>query len=279
MVELNIHMSENASSADNQQETCSQAGILRDYTSNTIDFSPELVELIAMLYTDGGVSRHGVESWRIYFTNSSLAAIRLFVDRVSTIFRIVPDRIQVKKRYGIHYLARVTSKEIGSYLVGTFGTFRTLRLDNGDYPPTQLPLHEIIKNDLIGTFLRVVFSMDGGVKFYVGKETNGKSSLRKNVSLACHHPILRKQYCYLLEQLGIHATNVEHDSVIRIQGENKVRAFAEKVGFIDGIKVTYHSRYWVGREKNEVLRLMLESYDNPRHFLELFNGNDIVRTA
>lgn len=272
-------LSENASSADNQQETHLRMGILRDYTSNTIDFSPELTELIAMLYTDGGVSRHGVDSWRIYFTNSSLIAIKLFVDRVSTIFKIAPERIQVKKRYGIHYLARVTSKEIGSYLVDTFGTFRTLRFDNGDYPPAQLPIDKIIQNNLIGIFLRTVFSMDGGVKFYAGKEKNGRRSLRKNVSLACHHPVLRKQYCYLLQQLGIHAANIEHDNVVRIQGENKVKAFAEKVGFIEGITVTHHSRYWVGKEKNEVLKLMLESYDNPSYFLEMLSGNDIVRTA
>src|SRR3989338_3510707 len=266
--------SENASSADNQQETCQQAGILRDYTSNTIDFSSELIELIAMLYTDGGLSRHGVDSWRIYFANSSLTAIRLFVDRMSTIFKIASERIQVKKRYRIHYLARVTSKEIGRYLADTFGTFRTLKFDNGDYPPAQLPIDKIIENNLTGIFLRVVFSMDGGVKFYAGKEKNGKRSLRKNVSLACHHPVLRKQYCYLLQHLGINVANIERDNVIRIQGENEVRTFAEKVGFIKGIKVTHHSRYWVGKEKNEVLKLMLESYDNPSYFLEMLSGND-----
>ena len=49
--------------------------------------------------------------------------------------------------------------------------------------------------------------------------------------------------------------------------------FAEKVGFIEGIEVTNHSRYWVGKKKNDVMKFMLESYDNPSYFLKLFNNN------
>ena len=273
-------MSKNVSRAENQQETHYQMGILRDYTSDTIRFSPELATLLAFLFTDGGVSKHGVESWRIYFTNSSLSAIKLFVKCMTNIFGIASKRIQVKKRYGIHFIARVTSKEIGKYLVDTFGTFRTLRFEDGSYPSTRLPLDELIKSNLIPSFLRVVFSIDGGVKFYAGKESNGKYSLRKNVCLACYHPILREQYCFLIKKLGIDAANIHADNVIRIQGEKSVRAFAENIGFIKGVTVTNHSRFWVGKEKNEVLRCLLESYENPRHFLKLFtNSNDIVRTA
>ena len=242
-------MSKNVSRAENQQETHLKMGILRDYTSDTIRFSPELATLLAFLFTDGGVSKHGVESWRIYFTNSSLSAIKLFVKCMTNIFGIASKRIQVKKRYG-------------------------------SYPSTRLPLDELIKSNLIPSFLRVVFSIDGGVKFYAGKESNGKYSLRKNVCLACYHPILREQYCFLIKKLGIDAANIHADNVIRSQGEKSVRAFAENIGFIKGVTVTNHSRFWVGKEKNEVLRCLLESYENPRHFLKLFtNSNDIVRTA
>ena len=266
-------ISEKVSSADNQQETHHGMGILRDYTSDTIEFSLELATLIALLYTDGGVSKHGVRSWRIYFTNSSQVAIKLFVDSMVAVFGIAPERIQVKKRYIIHYLARVTSKEIGDYLINTFGTFRTLKFENGNQSPAKLPLDKIIKHNFIADFLRVVFSMDGCVKFYSAKEVNGRSSLRKNICFACHHPKLREQYCFLLKKLGIEVTNVLSDNVIRIQGEKDVKMFAEKVGFIKDIEVTNHSKYWAGKKKNDVMKFMLESYDNPSYFLKLLNVN------
>lgn len=272
-ISIIMRISEKASSADNQQETHHKMRILRDYTSDTIEFSSELATLIALLYTDGGISRHGVRSWRIYFTNSSQVAVKLFIDSMVAVFGIAPERIQVKKRYGIHYLARVTSKEIGDYLVDTFGTFRTLKFKNGEQSPVELPVSKIIENKLTANFLRVAFSMDGGVKFYAARETKGGYSLRKNICLACHHPKLRVQYCFLLKELGIKATNVIGDNVVRIQSERDVKIFAERVGFIDGIAVTNHSKYWVGKQKNEVMKFMLESYKNPAHFLKLLSAN------
>lgn len=273
-------MSKNVSRAENQQETHLKMGILRDYTSDTIRFSPELATLLAFLFTDGGVSKHGVDSWRIYFTNSSRVAIDLFVRLLISIFGIAPGRIQVKNRYGFHFIARVTSKEIGDYLVNNFGTFRTLKFKNGSYPSTKLPLDKLTSKNLIRNFLRAVFSMDGGVKFYRAKESSGLYSLRKNISLACYHPRLREQYCFLIKKLGINAVNVESDKVIRIQGKENIQAFAENIGFLTGITATNHSKFWVGKEKNEVLRCLLESYENPRRFLKLLtNSNDIVRTA
>lgn len=266
-------ISEKASSAGNQQETHHRMGILRDYTSDTIKFSSELATLVALLYTDGGVSGHGVNSWRVYFTNSSQIAIKLFVDSVVAVFGIAPERIQVKKRYKTHYLARVTSKEIGDYLVDTFGTFRTLKFENDEQTLAELPIGKIVENNLTANFLRVAFSMDGGVKFYSARETKGGISLRKNICLACHHPKLREQYCFLLKKLGIKAANVVSDNVVRIQGEGDAKMFAEKVGFIDGITVTNHSRYWVGKQKNEVMKFMLESYSNPAYFLKLLSTN------
>src|SRR3989344_6971952 len=122
-------MSENVFSADNQQETHRKVGILRDYTPNTMD--EKLVALIAFLFTDGGMSKHGVESWRIYFANSSMPAVEMFKGLLVDIFKIPPIRIQVKPRYGHHYFVKLTSKEVGNFLFERFGTFRTLKFENG----------------------------------------------------------------------------------------------------------------------------------------------------
>lgn len=279
---LSMIKSENASCADNQQETHRQVGILRDYTSDIMN--EKLVALIAFLFTDGGISRHGVDSWRIFFANSSLSAIGMFKELLVDIFKIPPTRIQVKQRQGHHYFVRLTSKQIGGFLVERFGTFRTLKFDSGLFPQTSLPIKWLENTGTIPLFLRVAFSMDGGVKFYPMRSARkGYEWLERGIDLACHHPVLRSQYCYLLEKLGIRPTNVEKDKVIKIRRRENLERFAEIVGFLDGVTVTRHSKFWIGKEKNEVMRLMLESYGQLISFLARPNfhshDNDIVRTA
>lgn len=259
-------------SADDQQETLSLSkGILRDYASDTAHLSKDLTTLIALLYTDGCVSKHGVSSWRIYFSNSSLVAIKLFVDSVVAVFEIPPEGIQVKKKEQNLYSATLTSKEVGDFLTNSFGTFRTLKFGDGVYPDTNLPVGRLVKSDTVALFLSVVFSMDGGVKFYPAMGEHRRKWLERNIFLACHHPKLREQYCHLLERLSIRPVNIEYDNVIKIRGRKNMERFAEKVGFVRGIKVTKHSKYWCGVDKNEVMRLMVESYRNPSKYLSLPN--------
>ena len=259
-------MSENASSADNQQETHQKMGILRDYTPNTMD--EKLVALIAFLFTDGGISKHGVDSWRIYFANSSMPAVDIFKGLLVDIFNIPPERIQVKKRYGHHYFVRLTSKEIGNFLVEKFGTFRTLKFENGLFPLTSIPVKWLEHTKTIPLFLKIAFSMDGGVKFYPAKRAKtGYRWLERGIDLACHHPVLREQYCDLLKKIGIRPTNVEKDKVIKIRRKENLELFAKTVGFLNGVTVTRHSKFWIGKEKNDVMKLMIESYNNPSLFL------------
>ena len=53
-----MSISEKASSADNQQETHQGWGSSGDYTSDIVN--EKLVALIAFLFTDGGISKHGL---------------------------------------------------------------------------------------------------------------------------------------------------------------------------------------------------------------------------
>lgn len=268
-------MSDKAQIAGNQQETTfvnsnlinHKWGILRDYTPNTLNYTDELVTLIALLFTDGGISKHRLSSWRIFFANTSLDAIELFRECITNIFQLPSYRVKIRTTNDRYHFAVVTSKEIGNFLLKSFGTFRTLKFKDDRFPGTSIPVDELVKNRKVELFLRISFSMDGGVKFYRARETNGKYTLRKNVTLACHHPILRQQYSDLLKSIGIDSVNVESDKVVRIQGEINVKEFAKKVRFIEGIRTTRHSRHWFNRKKNEVLRLMIESYDNPSRFI------------
>ena len=273
-------ISEKASSADNQQETYHRMGILRDYTSDIVN--EKLVALIAFLFTDGGISKHGVNSWRIFFANSSIPAIEMFKKLLVDIFKISPTRIQVKPRQGHHYFVKLTSKEIGNFLIERFGTFRTLKFKNEKFPQTSIPIKWLEQTKTIPLFLRIAFSMDGGVKFYPMRNiSRGYTWLERGIDLACHHPILRDQYCWLLKNIGIRPTNVEKDKVVKIRRKENLERFAKTVGFLDGVTVTRHSKFWVGKEKNEVMKLMLESYGQLQLFLirpNFNHNNDIVRT-
>lgn len=272
-------MSDKASSAGNQQGRIHSVspnlinhkwGTLRDYTPDTVKFSDELVTLIALLYTDGGISKHHLSSWRIFFANSSEAAIELFRNCLIKIFKISPDRIKVRTTLGRYHFAVLTSKAIGSYLVGTFGHFRTLRFENGQYPSASIPVKQLTEHRKAEIFLKTAFSMDGGVKFYLVKSRKiGTKWLERNVSLACHHPTLRNQYQQLLQSIGVKSVNIEKDKVIKIRKRENLEKFAKKIGFIDGIKTTRHSKFWVGVEKNEVLRILVASYNNPSKYLRL----------
>lgn len=270
-----MFVSKNASSAGNQQETSishnlinHKWGILRDYTPDTIGLSDELVILIALLYTDGGISKHRLNSWRIFFTNLSEEAVELFKNCLVKIFRISPERIRVRMVSGRYYFAVLTSKEIGNYLIKSFGHFRTLKFCDGSYPTVSIPVDKLIECGKADIFLKTVFSMDGGVKFYVVKNNKiGTKWLERNVSLSCHHPVLRRQYLRLVQSCGIDSINIEADKVIKICGRENLEKFRTRVGFLEGIKTTRHSKFWVGVEKNKVLDMLVDSYRNPASYL------------
>lgn len=272
-----MHLSNNATGAGNQQETAfvkpnlinHKWGILRDYTPDTVELSDELVTLIAFLYTDGGISQHRLNSWRIFFTNSSREAVELFKECLIRLFKISPDRVKIRLRHERYYFAVLTSKEVGNYLVKSFGYFRTLKFRDGKYPSVSIPVRQLIASGKAGVFLRSVFSMDGCVKFYPAKNRDNKRWLERNISLACYHPVLRRQYKQLLQSLGIKSVNIERDKVIKIRKRENLEQFALKVGFIGGIKTTGHSKFWFGAEKNRVLKTMIGSYKDPSKYLSL----------
>ena len=271
-------MSKKAISADNQQETPFVSsnlinhkwGILRDYTPDTVKLSDELVTLIALLYTDGGISKHRLNSWRIFFANSCKEAITLFTNCLVEVFKVLPKRVKIRTRLRRHYIAVLTSKTIGNYLIREFGHFKTLKSKSGKYPIVSIPAQQLIAYGKAEIFLQTAFSMDGGIKFYVANNKKRETKwLERNITLACHHPVLRKQYQQLLQSIGIECVNIESDKVIKIRKRENLKKFAVQIGFVDGITTTKHSKFWFGIEKNKVLEMMIDSYDNPSKYISL----------
>ncbi|MBI3283065.1 LAGLIDADG family homing endonuclease [Candidatus Curtissbacteria bacterium] len=234
---------------------------------------PNEATLLGILYTDGCLSPKGKNGWRFYLGNTSWQIIKVFKDSLTSLFNLPEYRVRISEKIvngKPFYKAVVDSKEIGQILTNKYGTFRTLRYSskiNGQlYPPASLP-YELQNPTIICHFLKVAFSCDGGINLYVAR--NKYTWLIRNVYLACKHPVLIKQYKNLLKKIGIESKILWQDDLIRIQCKKNLEIFAKKVGFMEGVKITQHSAYWQGIEKQKVLQFAIASYGNPKAIYNL----------
>lgn len=232
----------------------------------------QLATLIGLLYTDGCLSPKGKSSWRFYFSNKSERLVAVFRDCMMRCFALPSSRIRLGMTNDGLYRALVDSKEIGDNLTNRFGTFRTLRYRNSELPKAHVPVEELLQHNVAEDFLRAAFSCDGGVNLYVARRAGTQSGtqwLIRGVYLACAHPQLRSEYCKLLCTLGITARNVAGDGKIKIETEKDIRAFHQKIGFIDGVHITHTSKFWPSIEKQKLLEHVIQSYDAPANVYTL----------
>lgn len=240
--------------------------------------SRKLAILLGLLFTDGCVSPKG-KSWRIYFAVISQELVDLFRDCMVSVFDLEPARVRIGFTRDGRVRAIVDSKEIGNWLVDTFGTFRTLKFENGELTLAKLPISLLESSGYAADFLRAAFSCDGGVSFYPARRSGrdgGTRWLIRTVFLACSHPQLRRDYLKLLSGLGIRAREVAKDGKLKIETEANIRLFQEKVGFIPGVRVTGNSKFWNGYEKNAVLQLLTDSYGAPAKIYQLPKFSEVM---
>lgn|GEM_PF-1381231 len=285
-------ITDKASSADNQQETLLLVeDPQRLYAECPVreDVSSQEATLLGILYTDGCLSKKTKNCWRFYLSNTSLEIIQIFKDCMIKLFGLDSRRIRISEKQvngKPFYKAVVDSTNCGKYLTARYGCFRTLAFKKRGrkiYPPTKLPFTEVNNHEVIACFLRAAFSCDGGVNLYLGlgKPGNYRFLIRiRNVYLSCHHPRLQRDYQRLLSYLGIISKVLPTDNKIIIRSKAELQRFRDKVGFLDGVRVTQHSAFWQGWEKNKVLDLAISSYGYPKLVLDLpqFQDNDIVRS-
>ena len=273
-------------SADNQQATQfpKEIGESSETICQASRLSSELATLIALLFTDGCVSPKTVgKSWRIYFANKSQNLIELFRICMIAVFDLDPDRVKIveKKNANGMLTAIINSKEIGDDLVSRFGTFRTLKFNDGTLPDARLPVEDLIASNCVRVFLQAAFSCDGGASFYPFQEY-GRRWFIRTIFLSCTHPNLRSDYVELLNAVGIAARNVPGDGKIKIENKENIKKFQERIGFAEGTMVTDHSKFWRGYTKQAVLDLMVASYENLDVIYDLpqfKRDDDIVQPA
>ena len=265
-------MSENVIVAENQQGRLqSKIEEPSETKRQTLRINKELAILLGLLFTDGCVSPKG-NSWRIYFSNKSNVLIDLFQDCIIKEFNLEKNRVLIGKTNNGFGKAVVNSKEIGNYLISKFGTFRTLEFENGKETAAKLPINELLDNGCAQIFLRVAFSCDGGLSFYPASrkgKTNDVQWLIRTVFLSCKHSRLRREYAEILKVFGIMARNVPGDGKLKIETKSDIQKFHDKIGFLEGVAVTDHSKFWRDYPKQQVLELMVSSYEEPRKIYNL----------
>lgn len=282
------NLTDNASIAENQQETiqATQSKLDRDpqrlyakYPKKIILTSEEAM-LLGILFTDGCLSRKSKNCWRFYLSNTSFEIIQTFKDCMIQVFGLEAYRIRISQKQvngKPFYKAVVDSGYCGEKFIAAYGTFRTLAFKQDDikvYPPTRLPFRSLHSTELISFFLRAAFSCDGGVNLYVGtSRPRNYRFLIRNAYLSCQHPQLQLDYKELLSRIDINSKIVAGDNKVLIQGKGELKKFRKKVGFLRGVKVTQHSVFWQGWEKNQVLDLAMSSYGRPESILKLIKFN------
>lgn len=211
--------------------------------------------LIGILFTDGCLSPKG-DSWRFYFSNKSEQLILMFRECMMQVFALPQSRIRLGFTQDGLYRVIVDSKEFGNLFTQKFGTFRTLNYKDGELTKAHLPIESLLQHKVAEEFLKAAFSCDGGVNLYVARR--GKTLwLIRGVYLACAHPILRKEYCFLLKTFGINSQNVSKDGKIKIETKEDIRLFYQKLGFIEGVRITHTSKFWPKIEKQKLLEKVI----------------------
>ncbi|MBP8960777.1 hypothetical protein KBG31_00960 [Patescibacteria group bacterium] len=265
-------MPKNASSADNQQERSKKVIKQRlfwkssETTRQISQFDISLAYLLGFLYTDGCLSPKGNGNWRIYFSVTSLTLAKTFRDSALNVFNINSNKVRFNSTHSGYYTVIINSKEIGAFLTENFGCFRTLSYSGGILTDAHLPVKEILCMGLAPNFLRAAFTCDGGVSFYSVTQSN-RAWLNRCIFLSCSHPVLRDEYCILLNSIGITHKNDPKDGKIRITSRTAMEEFRKKIGFIEGVEITNHSKNWSGYPKNVVLDYLLDSYNCPSKYL------------
>lgn len=284
-------VSKNVFSADNPQGSplCN----LANDPSETTRRMPQKIgkwdaTLLGLLYTDGCVSRKGKSAWRLYFSNKATPLIELFRESITQRFGVPPERVRISEIKDGLTRAILDSKKVGDELIGRYGTFRTETREEESETDAHLLVEALKQSSFTAEFLRVVFTCDGGVNLYVARRSGkygGTQWLIRGVYIACAHRQLQIDFYQLLLFLGISARIVPGDRKVKIETEAGLRAFHRYIGFVSGVYTTHTSRFWEGYTKQEILDMLIASYDDPAavynqsRFSNIFWGNDIVRSS
>ncbi len=200
-----------------------------------------LAALIGFLISDGSIYFDKSKgTYCIQFTNKS--------ERMLEKFKFLVLQCFGQRNFHLNHCKnasslRFFSKEIAQYLFSYSPSFRTLRLENGEYPKVQIPREIFASEKLASAFLQAYASSDGCIY----SDANHKAV----VDIACIHPELKQQLSELLKTLEIKSSVTQKG--IRIYRKSEIEKFAFKIRFLPESTVVQSSSANFGKSKNELL--------------------------
>ncbi len=200
-----------------------------------------LIKLACLIATDGGIYR---KRNQIYFDSVDEKLIMTFCELAR---KIGIKKIRVNKGHGTR-VAYFYSKKIAEKLSEILNHSKEIPLQH----ILRLPKENIVE------ILRILFSTDGGVSLSQSKcKKDGKGRFHRKVTFTSANKQNLFAVKKLLECFDISSNIVGND--LEIKGKENLEKF-KVIGFLEGVKVTRKSKKWCGIEKNELLRICLESY-------------------
>lgn len=145
--------------------------------------------------------------------------------------------------------------------------FGTIKINGVEYPKAQVPNSVFKSMKLAKDFLRIYATCDGGISIVPAKNNKGSWFLVRKIFISVKHPFLGNQLVGLLKNLGF--SPLQYSDQIRIVKKDDIQKFYKEIGFIKGAKISGDSKFLNGLEKNYVLNLAIDSYENPKKIINL----------
>lgn len=207
-----------------------------------------MVRFISHCLFDGWIScnaKRGV--YRIGYSNKTHVLIEQFINDVKILYGI-DLRSKARERKGVHEV-EFFSKLITDDVLNIISLRKVFLRDSFSVLLADKKLSVVV--------LRAFWDDEGTVDFYSRKRLTRKLRVR------CSNKLLREQMLRLHKSLGINASEEYDKKGIIISNRDGIRMFRDEIGFTRGVKVlngNMRSSTWLGRNKSEVLELMLDSF-------------------
>jgi len=228
--------------------------VRRFLPSNALEANKELgISLIgSFILTDAWISYNKRKNlFELGFSNTNLELVNAFRDLVFLALGEVPSYTNVEVKQKV-------SKYVAPWHQNMVRQLKLFCFENGRKTARMLAkLHDL---SFLEECMRIAFSCDGFVSFYVACEKYGYSKkyysiIRPNLSLGCKPKRLREDWRKVCERLGF-KVKMEKDR-IKICSWKDLKKFQEMGGFLPKTFIGGDSKFFNGKDKNTVLKRLL----------------------
>ena len=213
--------------------------------------------IASFVVTDGHFTirkKKNLEVFEVGFSNLNLELVNAFNDLIYLTYNEVPSSVdynsRLKRTRFVASWHKSMIKEIKNYL------------------NDKKSIKNILESDdkILFECLRIALSCDGFISFYIAKEKYGYKGfdyylrIRPELVLGCKPINLRNDWSKLTQKLNL--PFILKDDRIKCNSWDDLEDFYKLGGFIPKTFIGKDSKYFEGRDKNNVLRLLLNIKEN-----------------